>query len=151
MEEDRAGASHRKIWYVVNDPASREYNGPYSVTDIVQMVEDGRLKMEASWAFKKEDTSMVPVKSIPGVERRQPRDNINIPIPKVGSSKLDAESWWYCLSGENPVGPLTIVDLRKELVVGKINRETPVWKLGSDKWIFLFQVKDFDRRGGRDH
>ena len=145
MAENGAGASHRKIWYVVNDPASREYVGPYSVSDIVQMIEDGRLRMNESWAFKKDDTSMVPIQSVPGVERRQPRESIELELPVV-TNKADKDSWWYATEAREVVGPLNIRELRKDLVIGKINRETPVWQQGMDAWIYLFQVDDFDRR-----
>ena len=145
MSEDNSGVSHRKMWYVVNDPASREYNGPYSVSEIVQMVEDGRLKMEGSWAFKKDDTSMVTINSIPGVERRSVRTKIDLPLPKV-TSKVKDESWWYYTDRTDVVGPLSLIELRRDVACGKVTRETPVWKNGMKCWVYLFQVDDFDRR-----
>ena len=136
----------RKIWYVVNDPASREYTGPYSVTDLLIMLEDGRLHMESSWAFKKDDTSMVPISSIPGVDRRMERKALDLPLPETGSSKGSKGEWWYLNDVREPKGPLTLIELRKELAKGVISRETPVWKLGTPKWVYLFQVAEFDRR-----
>ncbi len=141
MSDEPSMSGDDKRWYVVNDPSTREYNGPYSVKDLTTLVESGEIDIRNAWAFTKGDTSMIPLNTIPGVDRRSPTSPIEVPIPDSGD-----QLWYIAGANKVPIGPYTLSELQAQLDRSEITRDTYVWKKGLDKWIYLHQVPGFDRR-----
>jgi hypothetical protein len=129
-------------WYIVSDPTSRESHGPFSVKEIVAKVQAGEVDVSTAWAFNKGDTSMIPLKSIPGVERRGPLSAIEAPVP----NDVNTKEWYMAGADNKPVGPFTLTELKSQLSAGIIDRQTYVWKKGMENWLYLHQVPGFDRR-----
>ncbi|MEQ1878146.1 MAG: DUF4339 domain-containing protein, partial [Bdellovibrionia bacterium] len=56
------------------------------------------------------------------------------------------EEWFVHGHQGETLGPYTILELDMALSKGNLSRTTYVWKKDLPNWIYLYQIKDFDRR-----
>lgn len=134
-------------WYVVSDPGSKEYQGPFSLKQISLKISEGHFNFGAAYAFKMGDSQMTPVNQIPFLNRRSEPNTIAADLPGTAIRKAAAADEWY-VAGPNgqTLGPYTEDELRIALGKGNLTRTTWVWKQGLAGWIHLHQIPGFDRR-----
>jgi hypothetical protein len=72
-------------------------------------------------------------------------------VPELPDVTMDDRSlavWYYADAGQ-PVGPLTLVDLRRQLTRLPAAHDRMVWREGWEDWQRLAEVPEFERPRGR--
>jgi class 3 adenylate cyclase len=139
-------------WYVVHDPGSKEYQGPFSLNQILAKLSDGQLTYGSAYVFRQGDSQMTPVTQLSQLDRRVKNPFANIQLPEtvqpetVVRAQATTEEWYVAGPDSKTLGPYTEDELRVALGKGHMTRTTFVWKKGMDKWIHLHEIPNFDRR-----
>lgn len=143
---------NKSEWYVVHDPGSKEYQGPFSLSQISAKLSDGQLSYSSAYIFRQGDSQMTPVTQVAQLDRRVKNPFSNIQLPETSRpetvirNEAKSEEWYVAGPDGKTLGPYSEDELRIALGKGHLTRTTFVWKTGMTSWIHLHQIPDFDRR-----
>jgi len=137
-------------WYLVRNPASGGHEGPFTTQQLKVIAGQAGFPFEQAYVFKEGDSQMTPMSHIPSLSRRvfSPNRPINAPpMPIEIQAEADLDEWYIYGDESTTYGPYSVEQIRQTLEAGNIVRTTYVWRQGMDKWIYVYQIPGFDRRG----
>lgn len=126
-----------------------EYVGPYRVSEIVQMVQDGQHfwtdylydEEKEEWIMMMEHPEFALKMNMDGVKR--PKENSS---PKIESKLVEKlkEKAWYILKDGNNYGPFSKIELVQMLQEKALFEFDYIWSEGIPAWKRVSEVEDFN-------